>query len=184
MLLHKQIEKLKSKGFIKERFNTILLLQAKGLKPKKIADKTNLSLKTVNKYLLYYEYYNSSHDYVSVNSKQEPYYKNEWQISWDSEEKGRYLYDIQRDIKQMFIIRGFNRKEERILHQFRLGKCRLNYYKYILKKHETGLCDNYNVFETIEHFILTCPRYDKQRRRMYRRIKIKNLNLKKLLGAK
>lgn len=79
MLLHKQIEKLRSKGFIKERFNTILLLQAKGLKPKKIADKTNLSLKTVNKYLLYYEYYNSSHDYVSVNSKQESYYKNEWQ---------------------------------------------------------------------------------------------------------
>ena len=61
------------------------------------------------------------------------YYKNEWQISWDSEEKGRYLYDIQRDVKQMYIIRGFNRNEERILHQFRLGKCRLNYYKYILK---------------------------------------------------
>ena len=79
MLLHKQIEKLKSKGFIKERFNRILLLQAKGLKPKTIADKTNLSLKTVKKYLLYYEYYNRSYDYVSVNSKQEPYYANEWE---------------------------------------------------------------------------------------------------------
>ena len=87
-------------------------------------------------------------DIVVSKSKKEllsetvDHYKKEWQISWDSEEKGRYLYDIQRDVKQRFIIRGFNRKEERILHQFRLGKCKLNYYKYILKKHETGLCDN------------------------------------------
>ena len=52
-----------------------------------------------------------------------------------------------------------------------------------MQKHETGLCDNCNVFETIEHFFLTCPRYDKQRRRMYRRIEIMNPNLKKLLGV-
>ena len=88
-----------------------------------------------------------------------------------------------RDVKQRFIIRGFNRTEERILHQFRLGKCKLNYYKYILKKHETGLCDNCNVFETIEHFLLSCPRYNIQRRRMFRRIDIIDPNLQKLLGV-
>ena len=115
-------------------------------------------------------------------SETNEYYKKEWQKSWDTDEKGRHLYYIQRDVKQIFMIRGFNRKEERILHQFRLGKCRLNYYKYLLKKHETGFCNNCNVFETIEHFILSCPKYERQRNRMYRRLNMKNPNLQKLLG--
>ena len=101
---------------------------------------------------------------------------------WETAEKGRYLYNIQRDVKYTCMIKGFCRKDERILHQFRLGKCRLNYYNYSINRHDTGLCDDCHIFETIEHFMLLCPKYERQRNRMYRRLHVTNPNLKNLLG--
>ena len=37
-------------------------------------------------------------------------------------------------------IQGFNRKEEVIIHQLKLGKCKLNYHQHISNQHEDGLC--------------------------------------------
>ena len=116
------------------------------------------------------------------NRETDTYYKSMWQNLWDREEKGRHLYGINRDVNNIFKIKGFNRKDERLIHQFRLGKCNLNYYKYLNKKHNTGLCDECQLIETIDHFLLVCPKYDRQRNRMYRALKTNNPSLCKLLG--
>ena len=81
MLLKNKIEELKRKGFVKERYNQILLLKARGFSVRDIKNITGLNRTTINKYLLYYEYSFRSYDYVRVNSKQEPYYKDEMQYS-------------------------------------------------------------------------------------------------------
>ena len=105
-----------------------------------------------------------------------------WQSLWDKAENGRHLHSINKNVNNVFKIKGLNRKDERLIHQFRLGKCNLNYYKYLIRKHDTGLCVECQTIETIEHFLLSCPKYERQRRRMYRALKTQNPNLGQLLG--
>jgi len=81
MLLKNKIVELQKKGFIKDRYNKILLLQARGFSLRDITNITGLKRATVNKYLLYYEYHHKNGEKVSLNSKQEPYYKNEMQYA-------------------------------------------------------------------------------------------------------
>lgn len=115
-------------------------------------------------------------------SESDTFYKSMWQSLWDKAENGRHLYSINKDVNNVFKIKGLNRKDERLIHQFRLGKCNLNYYKYLIRKHDTGLCVECQTIETIEHFLLSCPKYERQRRRMYRALKTQNPNLGHLLG--
>ena len=52
-----------------------------------------------------------------------------------------------------------NRGRETIATRLRFGKCALNFYFKIISKHATGNCSKCNVVpETIEHFILQCPK--------------------------
>ena len=90
-----------------------------------------------------------------------------WRSLWDKAEKGRHLYSINTMVNNVLKIKALNRKDERLIHHFRLVKCNLNYYKYLIRKHDTGLCVECQTIETIEHFLLSCPKYERQRRRMY-----------------
>ena len=86
MLLKNKIVELQknrnwTKGFIKDRYNKILLLQARGFSLRDIINITGLKRADVKKYLLYYEYIHRKGQKVSLNSKQEPYYKDEMQYS-------------------------------------------------------------------------------------------------------
>ena len=81
MLLKNKIVELQKKGFIKDRYNKILLLQARGFSLRDITNITGLKRATVNKYLLYYEYHHRKGEKISLNSKQEPYYKKEMQYA-------------------------------------------------------------------------------------------------------
>ena len=81
MLLKNKIIELQKKGFIKDRYNKILLLQARGFSLRDITNITGLKRATVNKYLLYYEYHHRKGENVSLNSKDEPYYKKEMQYA-------------------------------------------------------------------------------------------------------
>ncbi len=55
----------------------ILSLKSRGYSNEQIKHITGLNIVTVRKYLYYYEFKHKKGDYVSLNSKQEPYYKNE-----------------------------------------------------------------------------------------------------------
>jgi len=110
------------------------------------------------------------------------FYKQLWQNQWETIDKGRFLFGIQPLVTQCINVFGFSRKEERILHQLRLGKCKLNFYKFEINKHETGLCDFCMVFETIEHYLIDCKRYTKERKKLFSRLNVKQMCLQSLLG--
>ena len=64
----------------------------------------------------------------------------------------------------------------------RMGKCKLNFYKVSINKHENGLCDCCHETETIEHYLLVSKKYVRERIRLFSRLKIKDKSLKNLLG--
>ena len=115
------------------------------------------------------------------------YYQEIWQIQWEGSSKGRFLFNIQSSVFKSVSMSHLNRQEEKIIHQLRMGKCNLNFYKYSIKKHENGLCYYCHECETIEHFLLFCKKHEKARQKMFNRIKRKmvkrrNVNLNDLLG--
>lgn len=76
----------------------------------------------------------------------------EWQETWNTDNKGRHLYNIKKMVGKKFI-NGRNRKEEVIMTRMRLGHSRLNASLFIIGVHETGLCENCGEKETVEHVI-------------------------------
>ena len=51
-----------------------------------------------------------------------------------------------------------NRKKEVQMSRLRLGKVNLNERLYLMKKHDSGLCNSCNVTENIDHLLLTCKK--------------------------
>ena len=106
-----------------------------------------------------------------------------WQFEWENSNKGRDLYQIQPTVENGFKIRNnICRKEEIILHQIRMGKCKLNYYMFLLKLHVDGMCDTCLIHETVEHYLLHCTRFEQERNIMKRKLKIIHLNLENLFS--
>lgn len=105
------------------------------------------------------------------------HYKEIWQYEWEISEKGRDLFNIQENVGKHIKVQGYSRKEMILLHQIRLGKCRLNYYLYVIKQHENGMCDICNVPETIEHYLSNCTKYNRERTIMKNSLKIQNVNV-------
>ena len=95
------------------------------------------------------------------------FYKQIWQMQWDSNTTGRFFYSLQPIIQPKSQINLSNRRDEKIIHRLRLGKCNLNFYKFRLNRHESGLCDYCKVHETIEHFLLHCKEYKEQRKQFF-----------------
>ena len=60
-----------------ERYYNILSLKSRGYSDNEIKHITGLNLVKVRKYLYYYEFKHKKGDYVTLNSKQEAYYKDE-----------------------------------------------------------------------------------------------------------
>uniref|UniRef100_A0A8C2L1T2 Sulfatase modifying factor 1 n=1 Tax=Cyprinus carpio TaxID=7962 RepID=A0A8C2L1T2_CYPCA len=88
-----------------------------------------------------------------------------WQSSWDREEKGRHLYRIQQKVGTGKIT-GRNRREEIISTRLRIGHCGLNKCLHILGKHISGRCEFCDSIESVEHVILECQKYDRERIKM------------------
>ncbi len=82
---------------------------------------------------------------------------HEWQEMWDNEGKGRHLYQIQKSVKVNNVGSG-NRKEEIVLTRLRLGHYALNKTLKMIGKHQTGLCEECQEEESVEHVILHCRR--------------------------
>ena len=99
-------------------------------------------------------------------------YKEIWQAQWESSSKGRHLFSIQPNVAETVSYQGLIRFEETMIHRLRLGKCKLNYYLYKYNQHENGLCSHCQVSETIEHFLLQCKKYERERRTMQRNLKL------------
>lgn len=107
-----------------------------------------------------------------------------WQQVWNKETKGRHLYQIQEFVGNGRKRYGYRRKDV-IITRLRIGHTSLNYSLYKIGKHESGKCDNCGELETVNHIILECPAYERERFDLIQelgQLEDKVISLKVLLG--
>ena len=90
----------------------------------------------------------------------------EWQEGWEKEERGRFFFSIQPQVRRKCCCNIPSRRDSVKLCRLRLGHCGLNYTLCILGKHETGLCKCGRP-ETVKHVFLECAQYNMERSRLY-----------------
>ena len=66
--------------------------------------------------------------------------------------------------------------------QLRTGHCGLNHYLHRFHISDTPHCECGAGKETVEHFLLQCPRYIKQREPLRKEVGMRNMRVDKLLG--
>lgn len=77
---------------------------------------------------------------------------------------------------------GLSRMDAAILAQLRGGYCRLNAYLFKIGQVDSELCECGNK-ETVEHFLLECPRWDAHRKRRWKREELEKLTVTRMCGA-
>ncbi|KAJ7998456.1 hypothetical protein DPEC_G00205130 [Dallia pectoralis] len=108
-----------------------------------------------------------------------------WQEQWDRGEKGRHLYRVQREVGRKRMLGG-GRREGTIYTRLRIGHCRLNGSLHRIGKHPTGMCEYCENEETVEHVLLHCRHYVRERecmRESLRECGILEITLVNLLGG-
>ena len=106
-----------------------------------------------------------------------------WQSMWDRESRGRHLYQIQQNVRTARVA-GKGRREEIVMTRLRIGHSALNKMLKLIGKHNTGLCEECQEEESVEHVIMRCRRYETQREKMRKGLVeagVKELSLKGLL---
>ena len=81
---------------------------------------------------------------------------NSWQQRWEKNETP--LREIQSLVTKPYQI-ALNRSQEMIIHRLRLGIIGLNEDLHKLGRHENGHCDHCPELETVDHFLISCPKY-------------------------
>ena len=72
-----------------------------------------------------------------------------------------------------------------LVTRMRIGHCLLNQCLQRIGKHENGNCDKCGLAETVEHVLIECKAYERERsqlRHALRNIEINELTLQVLLG--
>lgn len=85
-----------------------------------------------------------------------------WQEQWDSNDTGRHLYCVQRNVGGGRSRDG-SRREEAMLTRLRIGHSGLNRSLFRIGKHQTGGCDYCGQPETVEHVLIECNNYMEER---------------------
>ena len=94
-----------------------------------------------------------------------------WQTEWDKEKRDRHLYNVQRDIsrsKTSYI----NRQEEVWFSRMRIGHTGLNSSLLVINKHPSGTCKCCGVRENVEHVMLRCGGFSRQREKLGQEISL------------
>ena len=87
----------------------------------------------------------------------------EWQQGWDGEGRGRQYYHIESKVGGSRTCRNGSRREEVILTRLKLGHSGLNKTLQLMGKHDTGLCEECQEEETVEHAMMNCRMYERER---------------------
>ncbi|MFG1588230.1 RNase H family protein [Staphylococcus aureus] len=81
-----------------------------------------------------------------------------WQQRWDNSTESRHYKSIVSKVSSKSQFESVNRSKEKLISRFRLGKCALNRYLFIIGKHPTGKCTRCpEEDETPIHFLMECP---------------------------
>ena len=76
-----------------------------------------------------------------------------WQEQWDSNDTGRHLYRVQRNVGRGRS-RDVSRRGEAVMTRLRIGHSGLNRSLFRIRKHQTGVCDYCGQPETAEHVLI------------------------------
>lgn len=87
--------------------------------------------------------------------------EHQWQTEWAEYRKGRHSLLI--PITKRWKLNS-GRRDDLVLTRLRLGHCGLAIGLKLMAKHPDGLCQ---CVETVQHAILSCNRYAKERRQMF-----------------
>jgi hypothetical protein len=115
----------------------------------------------------------------------------EWEESWQSQAPNRDSKLLRRITKDPNIPRGkklynniaLSKHHTALLSRLHTGHCSLNVYLHRFGHAESPLCEcNNGAIETVEHFLLHCPRFDKQRMQLVREVGVCGMRIEMLLG--
>ena len=112
--------------------------------------------------------------------------ENSWQTNMILTDTGRALGKVRDSLKQYIPLSGRSRREEVVIHRLRIGHVGLKHYLYRFQMTESELCENCGAVDSVEHFLLYCPRHDEEREEMRRRLlkyDVHSLSLKLLLAG-
>jgi ribonuclease HI len=79
-----------------------------------------------------------------------------WQEAADKCETGHFNRALNVNVDEKIKYVNKSRGKEVVITRLRLGRCKLNYYLHRIGVHETGLCGQCGVPQTIEHFLMHC----------------------------
>ena len=108
-----------------------------------------------------------------------------WRQEVNSSGKGRFIMEIYSDIKSRPWQQHKNRTIECAAARLRIGHAGVNkhLFRFNMKEHE--ICDHCEEEETIQHFLLSCPKYNNTRETLKNRMQFLNvpLSVKNILGG-
>ena len=69
-----------------------------------------------------------------------------------------------------------------MISRLRIGHTGLNSTLALMGKHESGVCNECNILETVEHVLFNCGKYDGQRDSLFNSFKNRPVSVVDLLG--
>ena len=112
-----------------------------------------------------------------------------WDDSWKTDviltDTGRHLRSIRDSIQEFTPLKIRNRREEIVIYRLRIGHVGVAQHMFRFQMSESDTCDECQVIDTIDHFMLQCSKYELQRERLRLELSSYNvsaINLKILLG--
>jgi hypothetical protein len=116
---------------------------------------------------------------------------DDWNASWQSQAPDRDAKQLRRITRKPNALRGtklykaatLTRRQTAQLARLRTGHCSLNQYLHRFGHAESPRCEcGSGAIENVDHFLLHCPRYDRQRAKLVREVGVCGMRLEKILG--
>lgn len=111
----------------------------------------------------------------------------QWQARWADSERGRRYSRFDTTppsarVTRMY--RGLKRGQAALLTQLRTGHVALNQYLHRIGAVDSPLCTRCGELETVDHFLLRCPRFLEPRQTLRGQLKGQILSARSLLGSR
>ncbi len=97
-------------------------------------------------------------DFKEIMNRVEEKIMIEWQKIYHDNSKATWYKKIEPKISTKLKFKCETRKKEITLTRIRLGRCLLNLTLHQMNNHPNGLYDQCTTSETLEHYLLECPR--------------------------
>jgi hypothetical protein len=111
----------------------------------------------------------------------------DWRTTWKQNRAAKLLHKIttKRNVHQSDkIYKSIARRNDVAqIARLRTGHCSLNQYLHRFGIEESPTCEcNSEVIETVDHYLINCPKYDRQRHKLIKNVGIGGMWVEKLLG--